>query len=284
MESALSSAPAMSQFILPPPKLAGGPYVMGILNVTPDSFSDGGAEEAAAPRALAMLEAGADIIDVGGESTRPGAAPVSEGEEIARVVPVIAALRSATKAAISIDTMKPGVALAAVSAGANIWNDVFALQAPGALETAASLHKPVVLMHMQGEPRTMQAEPYYDDVVAEVIAFLRARVAAAEAKGVADIWVDPGIGFGKTVEHNLALLNAVARIKREVGRPVLIGASRKRFIASIDERAKNAAKDRLGGSVAAALLAAQQGADMVRVHDVAETVQALKLWRALEQN
>ncbi len=284
MESALSSAPAMSQFILPPPKLAGGPYIMGILNVTPDSFSDGGAEEAAAPRALAMLEAGADIIDVGGESTRPGAAPVSEGEEIARVVPVIAALRSATKAAISIDTMKPGVALAAVSAGANIWNDVFALQAPGALETAASLHKPVVLMHMQGEPRTMQAEPYYDDVVAEVIAFLRARVAAAEAKGVADIWVDPGIGFGKTVEHNLALLNAVARIKREVGRPVLIGASRKRFIASIDERAKNAAKDRLGGSVAAALIAAQQGAEVVRVHDVAETVQALKLWRALEQN
>lgn len=284
MESALSSAPAMSQFILPPPKLAGGPYIMGILNVTPDSFSDGGAEEAAAPRALAMLEAGADIVDVGGESTRPGAAPVSEGEEIARVVPVIASLRAATKATISIDTMKPGVALAAVSAGANIWNDVFALQAPGALETAASLHKPVVLMHMQGEPRTMQAEPYYDDVVAEVIAFLRARVAAAEAKGVADIWVDPGIGFGKTVEHNLALLNAVARIKREVGRPVLIGASRKRFIASIDERAKNAAKDRLGGSVAAALLAAQQGAEMVRVHDVAETVQALKLWRALEQN
>jgi dihydropteroate synthase len=282
MESALSSAPAMSQFILPPPKLAGGPYVMGILNVTPDSFSDSGSEEAAAPRALAMLEAGADIIDVGGESTRPGAEPVSEGEEIARIVPVIAALRAATKATISIDTMKPGVALAAVSAGANIWNDVYALQAPGALETAASLHKPVVLMHMQGEPRTMQAEPRYDDVVAEVIAFLRARVAAAEAKGVADIWVDPGIGFGKTVEHNLALLNAVARIKREVGRPVLIGASRKRFIASIDERAKNAAKDRLGGSVAAALLAAQQGADMVRVHDVAETVQALKLWRAMQ--
>jgi len=281
MKSALSSAPAMSQFILPPPKLAGGPYVMGILNVTPDSFSDGGANEAAAPRALAMLDAGADIIDVGGESTRPGAEPVAEGEEIARVVPVIAALRAATKAAISVDTMKPGVALAAMSAGANIWNDVYALQAPGALETAAALHKPVVLMHMQGEPRTMQAEPRYDDVVAEVIAFLRLRVGAAEAKGVTDIWVDPGIGFGKTVEHNLALLNAVARIKREVGRPVVIGASRKRFIASIDERAKNATKDRLGGSVAAALLAAQQGAGMVRVHDVAETVQALKLWRAM---
>ncbi len=282
MESALSSAPAMSQFILPPPKLAGGPYVMGILNVTPDSFSDGGSDEAAAPRALAMLERGADIIDVGGESTRPGAQPVTEGEEIARVVPVIAALRATTKAPISVDTMKPGVALAAMSAGANIWNDVFALQAPGALETAASLHRPVVLMHMRGEPRTMQAEPRYDDVVAEVIAFLRMRVGAAESKGVTDIWVDPGIGFGKTVEHNLALLASVDRITREVGRPVLVGASRKRFIASIDERAKDAAKDRLGGSVAAALLAAQQGAGMVRVHDVAETVQALKLWRATQ--
>lgn len=255
---------------------------MGILNVTPDSFSDGGNDEAAAPRALAMLEAGADIIDVGGESTRPGAEPVAEGEEIARVVPVIAALRAATKAPISIDTMKPGVALAAMSAGANIWNDVFALQAPGALETAASLHRPVVVMHMRGEPRTMQAEPRYDDVVAEVIAFLRLRVGAAEAKGVTDIWVDPGIGFGKTVEHNLALLSAVGRITREVARPVLIGASRKRFIAAIDERAKDAAKDRLGGSVAAALLAAQQGAGMVRLHDVAETVQALKLWRATQ--
>ncbi|MBN8606316.1 MAG: dihydropteroate synthase [Caulobacterales bacterium] len=255
---------------------------MGILNVTPDSFSDGGLSEAAAPRGLAMLEAGADIIDVGGESTRPGAEPVPEGEEMARVIPVIAALRAATTAPISIDTMKPSVAMAAISAGASIWNDVYALQAPGALETAAALHRPVVLMHMQGEPRTMQAEPRYDDVVAEVIAFLRTRAAAAEAKGIADIWVDPGIGFGKTLEHNLALLGAVARIKREVGRPVLIGASRKRFIASIDERAKNAGKDRVGGSVAAALIAAQQGAEMVRVHDVAETVQALKLWRATQ--
>lgn len=255
---------------------------MGILNVTPDSFSDGGNDEAAAPRGLAMLEAGADIIDVGGESTRPGAEPVAEGEEIARVVPVIAALRAATKAPISIDTMKPGVAMAAISAGANIWNDVYALQAPGALETAAALHKPVVLMHMQGEPRTMQAEPRYDDVVAEVIAFLRRRVGAAEAKGVADIWVDPGIGFGKTAEHNLALLGAVTRIQSEVGRPVLIGASRKRFIAALDPRAKHAGKDRLGGSIAAALLAVQQGAGMVRVHDVAETVQALKLWRAMQ--
>ncbi len=255
---------------------------MGILNVTPDSFSDGGANDsAAAPRGLAMLASGADIIDVGGESTRPGAQPVDEGEEIARVVPVIAALRAATKAPISIDTMKPGVARAALSAGASMWNDVFALQAPGALETAAALHQPVVLMHMLGEPRTMQNDPRYDDVVAEVIAFLRARIEAAEAKGVTDIWVDPGIGFGKTLDHNLALLNATGRIAAETGKPVVVGASRKRFIQALDERAKDAGKDRLGGSVAAALLAAQKGAAMVRVHDVAETVQALKLWKAL---
>jgi len=267
---------------MPAQKLAGGPYVMGVLNVTPDSFSDGGQwEGAAAPRALAMLDAGADIIDVGGESTRPGSEPVDEGEEIARVVPVIAALRAATKAPISVDTTKPGVARAAMSAGASVWNDVMALRAPGALETAASLHRPVVLMHMQGEPRTMQANPQYGDVVAEVIAFLRARVGAAEAKGITDIFVDPGIGFGKTLEHNLALLANVDRIARETGRPVLIGASRKRFIQAIDERAADAGKDRLGGSVAAALLAAQKGAAMVRVHDVAETVQALKLWRAV---
>lgn len=272
----------MSQFIMPPPKIAGGPYVMGVLNVTPDSFSDGGAHDAAAaPHALAMLEAGADIIDIGGESTRPGAAPVEEGEEIARVVPVIAALRAATKAPISIDTMKPAVAVAALQAGASIWNDVAALQAPGALETAGALQRPVILMHMQGEPRTMQNEPRYDDVVAEVIAFLKARVAAAETKGAKDIWVDPGIGFGKTLAHNLALLNNVARIRDETGKPVLIGASRKRFILALDERAKDAGRDRLGGSVAAAVIAAQNGAAMVRVHDVAETVQALKVWRAL---
>ncbi len=271
----------MNGFVMPPPKLPGGPYVMGVLNVTPDSFSDGGEwDGAAAPRALAMLEAGADIVDVGGESTRPGAAPVEEGEEIARVTPVIAALRAATMAPISIDTMKPAVARAAVHAGASMWNDVTALRAPGALETAAYLQRPVILMHMQGEPRTMQANPHYEDVLAEVIAFLRDRVTAAEAKGLTEIFVDPGIGFGKTLEHNLALLANVERIAEETGRPVVIGASRKRFIQAIDERAKEAGRDRLGGSVAAALLAAQQGAAMVRVHDVAETVQALKVWRA----
>lgn len=270
----------MNKVILPEPKLAGGPYLMGVLNVTPDSFSDGGQwEGAAAPHALAMLEAGADIIDVGGESTRPGAAPVGEGEECARVVPVIAALRAATRAPISIDTMKPGVAIAAMAAGATIWNDVAALRSAGALETAASLHRPVILMHMLGEPRTMQADPRYDDVVAEVIAFLKARVAAAESKGVTDIWVDPGIGFGKTLAHNLALLNAAGRIRDEVGKPVVIGASRKSFIAKIDPDT-DARHGRLGGSIAAALLAAQAGAGIVRVHDVAETVQALKVWRA----
>jgi dihydropteroate synthase len=253
---------------------------MGILNVTPDSFSDGGLSDAAAPRGLAMLEAGADIIDVGGESTRPGAAPVDEREEMARVIPVVAALRAVTKAPISIDTMKPAVAMAAVSAGATMWNDVNALRAPGALETAASLKRPVVLMHMQGEPRSMQAEPRYGDVVAEVIAFLQARISEAESKGVDDIWVDPGIGFGKTLEHNLALLRAVQRIGEETRKPVVVGASRKRFIQAIDDHAKDAGKDRLGGSIAAALIAAHGNAAMVRVHDVAETAQALKVWRA----
>lgn len=268
---------------LPPPKLPGGPYVMGVLNVTPDSFSDGGEEIAASPRALAMLEAGADLIDVGGESTRPGARPVDEREELARVIPVIAALRAQTAAPISIDTMKPAVARAAFSAGASIWNDVAALRQPGAAQIAADLGGQVILMHMAGEPRTMQEDPRYDDVVAEVIAFLRERIAEAEAAGVENLWVDPGIGFGKTLAHNLALLSAVARIRDETGRPVVIGASRKSFIGKIDPRAENAAKDRLGGSVAAAWTAVQNGAAMVRVHDVAETVQALKLWRAVSE-
>jgi dihydropteroate synthase len=271
----------MSKFALPAPVIAGGPYVMGVLNVTPDSFSGGGRPRTAASRALAMLEAGADLIDVGGESTRPGALPVSEREEIERVAPAIAAIRKKTDAPISVDTMKPAVAEAAFAVGATIWNDVAALQAPGALDCAARLGAPAVLMHMAGDPRTMQNDPRYADVVAEVIAFLRARVAAAEAAGVRDIWVDPGIGFGKTLAHNLALLNSVTRIRDEVAHPVLIGASRKRFIQAIDARARDAGTQRLGGSVAAALQAAQRGAAMVRVHDVAETVQALRVWRAL---
>jgi dihydropteroate synthase len=270
----------MGQTQLPPPRLAGGPYVMGVLNVTPDSFSDGGLGDAVS-RGLAMVEAGADIIDIGGESTRPGADPVDEHAEIARVRPVMEALRAATDTPISVDTMKPGVARAAMEAGATIWNDVNALRAPGALEMAASLRCPVVLMHMLGEPRTMQNDPRYEDVAAEVIVFLRERVAAAEAAGAKTIWVDPGIGFGKTLAHNLELLRNVRRIGDETGKPVLIGASRKRFIQAIDERAADAGKDRLGGSIAAALLAAQNGAACVRVHDVAETVQALRVWRAV---
>ncbi len=271
----------MGKRSLPPPRITGGPYVMGVLNVTPDSFSGGGRPRTAAPRALAMLEQGADIIDIGGESTRPGALDVSESEEIARVVPAIAALRKASDAPISVDTRKPNVAAAAFEAGADIWNDVAALSAPGALALAARLGAPVILMHMAGDPRSMQNDPRYGDVVADVIAFLRTRVAAAEAVGVENIWVDPGIGFGKTLGHNLALLNAVGRIGYEVGRPVLIGASRKRFLQAIDARALDASKQRLGGSVAAALIAVQKGAAMVRVHDVAETVQALMVWRAV---
>ena len=265
---------------LPPPKLAGGPYVMGVLNLTPDSFSDGGqwSGDAAAAHALAMVEAGADIVDVGGESTRPGAAPVSEDEEIARVVPIIEAIRRQTAAPISVDTMKPAVARAAFAAGASLWNDITALASTGAVKTAVSLGAPVILMHMQGEPRTMQNDPRYGDVIAEVIAFLKARADSAAAAGVKDVWVDPGIGFGKTLAHNLALLNAVGRIGEETGRPVVFGASRKSFIAKIDPRAD--AQHRIGGSIAAALLAAQQGAAMLRVHDVQETVQALKLWKA----
>jgi len=257
---------------------------MGVINVTPDSFSDGGRfvnSEAAVSHALRMIEEGAGLIDVGGESTRPGAPGVSAEEEIGRVIPVIEALAARTKVPISIDTSKPAVMTAAVRAGASMINDVRALREPGALEAAARTDAAVCLMHMQGEPRTMQASPHYEDVVAEVIAFLRERVKAADAKGVEDIFVDPGIGFGKTLDHNLALLANVDRIAVETGRPVVIGASRKRFIQAIDERAKDAGVDRLGGSIAAALLAAQKGAAMVRVHDVAETVQALKVWRAV---
>lgn len=252
---------------------------MGVLNLTPDSFSDGGrwGGQAAVTRALEMIAAGADLIDVGGESTRPGAQPVDERSEIERVAPTIRAIRAKTDAPISIDTMKPAVALAAFAAGATIWNDVLALRAPGALETAVALKAPVILMHMKGEPRTMQADPVYADVVAEVTDFLAARVREAEQRGLTEIWVDPGIGFGKTLAHNLALLRAAEEMRAKIGRPVLIGASRKSFIGKID--ASDAA-GRLGGSVAAALLAAQHGADMVRAHDVAETAQALRVWRA----
>lgn len=257
---------------------------MGVLNLTPDSFSDGGRWRdpgAAMDHALAMCAAGVDIIDIGGESTRPGAESVGEAEEIARTVPIVEALARRVAEPVSIDTMKPAVARAAFAAGATIWNDVGALATEEARRTAAELGGVVILMHMQGEPRTMQQNPYYDDVTGEVIVFLRAAAAAAEAAGVdADkIWVDPGIGFGKTNAHNFALMHDLARIARETGRKLAFGASRKSFIGRLDNNAP--ADRRLGGSVAAAVLAAEVGAGMVRVHDVAETVQALKLWRAV---
>lgn len=262
------------------------PHVMGIVNVTPDSFSDGGrlaSVEAAVAHGLALVELGADVLDIGGESTRPGAAPVSEAEEIARAIPVIEGLRAAHWAGpISIDTMKPAVARAAAAAGATMWNDVTALGfAPDGPATAAELGCDVVLMHMRGEPRTMQADPQYGDVVAEVCAELTARAEAAMAAGVARerIWLDPGIGFGKTLAHNLALTAHLDRLV-EVGFPVLFGASRKRMIAAVDATATDPG-DRIGGSIALALAAAGHGARMIRVHDVRETVQALRLQAAL---
>lgn len=260
---------------------------MGVVNVTPDSFSDGGRwsdPQAALAHARALIAAGADILDIGGESTRPGAAPVAEAEEIARVVPLIAALRAESGIAISVDTMKPAVARAAVAAGATIWNDVTALaHTPGSLATAAELGCEVVLMHMKGEPATMQADPVYDDVAAEVAEALAGRAEAAMAAGVArgKIWLDPGIGFGKhMIRHNLPLLAHLDRIVA-LGFPVLLGVSRKSFIGRLDGGA--AADARLGGSIAGALWGAKAGVAAVRVHDVRETVQALRVWQAIAQ-
>lgn len=259
--------------------------VMGVLNVTPDSFSDGGRfldPAAALVQARRLIAAGADILDIGGESTRPGAEPVSEAEEIARVVPIVEAVRGAG-ALISVDTMKPAVASAAMAAGAHIWNDVTALAyAPDSMATAAELGCEVMLMHMQGEPRTMQADPHYDDVVGEVTDYLVARAEAAAAAGVRRdaIWIDPGIGFGKTLAHNLALMANLDRLVA-TGYRVVLGVSRKRFIQAIDPTAELAG-DRLGGSLAAALVGAAAGVHAVRVHDVRETAQAVKVWRAIE--
>lgn len=265
----------------------GAVRVMGIVNVTPDSFSDGGRladVEAAVDHALTLVEQGADILDIGGESTRPGAEPVDAAEETARVLPVIEGLRAAGwTGPISIDTMKPEVVRAAVAAGATMWNDVSALGfAPDSLATAAELGCDVVLMHMKGEPRTMQADPRYGDVVAEVTGWLVARAEAAIPAGVARerIWLDPGIGFGKTADHNLALTANLDRLAA-AGFPVLYGASRKRTIQSIDPTATDPA-DRLGGSLTLALAAARNGAAIVRAHDVRETVQALAVQAAVE--
>lgn len=269
--------------LLPPDR----PAIMGILNVTPDSFSDGGrfkARDAAMRQAMMMIDQGADIIDIGGESTRPGSDPVSEAEELDRVIPVIEALRAESATPVSIDTMKPAVARAAIAAGASIWNDVTALRfSEDSLAAAVDLDVPVVLMHMRGAPKTMQDDlSPYDDVVADVAAFLTGRAEAAETAGVSreNIWLDPGIGFGKSLKDNLALTHGLRQIS-DLGRPVLYGASRKRFIAVLDPSADSAA-ERLGGSVAAAIAAADGGARVLRVHDVAETAQALKVWRAIK--
>lgn len=263
------------------------PLVMGIVNVTPDSFSDGGrydSTDRAIEHARALIHAGADIVDIGGESTRPGAAPVSAAQELDRVLPVIEALAKANSTLISIDTMKPAVAKAAMQAGAGMWNDVSALGfSDNSPKMAAQLGVPVVLMHMQGAPKTMQDKPHYDDVVAEVIAFLHTRIDIALGAGVAakNIIIDPGIGFGKRLEDNLTLTGALAILAKQTDCAVLYGASRKRFIDMLNPGAP--ANQRLGGSLAAALYAANKGARILRVHDVFETVQALNVWHAIER-
>ena len=259
------------------------PRVMGIVNVTPDSFSDGGAHATAGDavaHGLRLAEEGADVLDVGGESTRPGASEVPLDEELRRVLPVVERLAKETSLPISIDTSKPEVMRAAVAAGAGMINDVSALRRDGALEAAAALGVPVVLMHMLGEPRSMQDAPAYDDVVAEVHRFLAERIFAAEMAGIDKkrIVVDPGFGFGKTLEHNLVLLAQLERFA-ELGVPVMAGLSRKQGIGALTGRGEP--RERVHGSVAAALVAAQRGARLLRVHDVAATVDAMKVWNAV---
>jgi dihydropteroate synthase len=258
---------------------------MGIVNATPDSFSgDGLGGRAAITHGLALVAAGADILDIGGESSRPGAEPVDELEEVRRAEPVIMALKTKTNVPLSIDTVKPALARRAVAAGAVIWNDITALGfANESAETAAELGCEVVLVHMQGDPRTMQIAPAYADVVNEVIDFLMKRTEVAISAGVArsKIWLDPGIGFGKTLAHNLALLRALPSLVA-LGFPVVLGASRKGFIRAVD-RAATGPGDRLGGSLAVALAGARAGVAAVRVHDVRETKQALMIDAAIRE-
>ena len=257
--------------------------ICGILNITPDSFSDGGvfADTASAiAYGLALIEQGADLLDIGGESTRPGAVAISAEEEIARVVPVIEALATQTHVPISIDTSKPEVMRAAVAAGAGLINDVYALRRPGALDAAAELGAAICLMHMQGEPQTMQENPQYDDVVGAVHRFLTERLFACQLAGIdkKKLLVDVGFGFGKTLEHNLALLRQLEKFKTlEV--PLLVGLSRKSIITTLTGSSPT---ERVFGSVAAALIAAQRGAAIVRVHDVAATRDALAIWHAVD--
>ena len=258
------------------------PVVMGIINCTPDSFSDGGDHfdaSTAIAAALSMIDAGADVIDVGGESTRPGAAQISVQDEIARIQPVVAAL-AARGIVVSIDTRHAAVMGAALESGAKIINDIAALQEPGALEMAARSDAAICLMHMQGEPGTMQSAPHYDCAPLDVYDFLSQRVAAAVAAGISldRITVDPGIGFGKTTEHNLQIMTNLALL-HGLGAGILLGVSRKRFIAELAGGASP--KDRFPGSLATALAGLNAGAQILRVHDVAETVQAVRVWNAI---
>jgi dihydropteroate synthase len=265
------------------------PRVMGILNITPDSFSDGGALYAsgrlrldkARAQAAAMVAAGADIIDVGGESTRPGAATVSLQEELDRVLPVIEALHRELDVVLSVDTSSPALMLEAAARGAGFINDVRALTRPHALEAAAATGLPICLMHMQGEPTNMQQNPAYRDVVAEVRHFLTLRVAACTKLGIAhrQIVVDPGFGFGKTVEHNLQLLNRLEQL-RVLGCPILVGLSRKSLISQVTGRTL---EQRLAGSLALAALAVMRGAAIIRAHDVRETCDVVRLCAAVQQ-
>lgn len=255
---------------------------MGIVNVTPDSFSDGGLHlqcQAALVHAQRLMEEGADILDIGGESTRPGALPVGVQQEMDRVLPVIEGLRDAP-VPVSIDSRKPEVMRAAITAGAQMVNDIDALSDPAALHTVASSNAAVCLMHKQGEPQTMQTQPYYKNVVAEVGEFLRGRIAAAETAGIQRnrIVIDPGFGFGKTLAHNLDLLHDLHKLT-ELGVPVLAGLSRKSMLGGLTGQDVT---QRLASSVAAALIAVQRGAAIVRVHDVRATVDALKIWNAVK--
>jgi dihydropteroate synthase len=257
------------------------PLVMGILNVTPDSFSDGGqfaSLDLAITRAEQMIADGVDIIDVGGESTRPGAAIVSVDEELGRIMPVVYALRDCGKP-LSVDTRRPEVMREVIQAGVDMINDVEGFRADGALRLLSDSDCALCIMHMQGQPQTMQQTPHYDDVLAEVGEFLRQRVAAAEDVGIdrRRLCIDPGFGFGKNLGHNLTLLNRLGELQSAVGVPVLAGLSRKSMIGTLTGRP---AEQRLAGSIGAALAAVMQGARIVRVHDVAETVDAIKVWQA----
>jgi len=256
--------------------------VMGILNVTPDSFSDGGLfldPNRAIARARAMIDEGADLLDIGGESSRPGAEPLSADEEAERILPVIAAVRASTAIPVSVDTRHSRVAERALAAGANIINDISALGDPAMAEVVARHDAGLILMHMQGEPRTMQDAPHYDDVLADIAAFLAARGAAARQAGIAAerLVIDPGIGFGKTVAHNLRIIDNL-RVFADLGYPVLVGPSRKRFIGAVTGREVG---DRLAGTLAAVALAVYKGARLVRVHDVNQAADAAALAEAL---